>query len=280
MLYPYLAPIAPVAVAAAPVLPSIKGVTDIGYRPYAGYNPYDVKNRFPDYKTGILRNGEEPPLGYNPYDPHNTMSEATHGTLAPIASLFHRFAPVLNPVTIATSLGSSILAPVTRVTPVTSYFPELTSPAYYGSGPTGNFSDPNKDPLAIPPRDNVDPYNQLPNPITGSLTVPGPPQPGGRNRFDNMSIYPTRPIPTNYGAAYSPMPYVSPFETSRNAQNLRMRGSPSSERPKRRRQVQYDDSEDEDRPVIYQEDNSESESEEEKVVPKKKAKKSTKKGRS
>lgn len=173
------------------------------------FNPMDPHNQFPNYKTGEEEYGPIPPFGYNkhdvmnmkPFNP-NVMNAMMGGPLIhppaggvlipppfnmlglPGAGFPNPSMPLLQPMVPSLpspSPGVSTL-PALPTPGATSLFP-------FGSPSVGlqgyGFGTHTLSPQQYHP---TDPNNQFPNPLTGSMSQPGPALEGGMNAFDPYNV--------------------------------------------------------------------------------------------
>lgn len=165
-------------------------------------NPADPFNQYPNHETGEEEYGPIPPFGFNkhdmmnmkPFNP-NALSAVMGGPIAqPQVSLGGLLMPPpFNMLGIPGGLPNPnpLLQPIVPTVPTTPGVASLNAlpspggfsmfpPVNYGYGYGGMATSQNYHPN--------DPNNQFPNPLTGSMTQPGPALEGGMNNYDPYNV--------------------------------------------------------------------------------------------
>ncbi|CAM9206202.1 unnamed protein product, partial [Pylaiella littoralis] len=167
------------------------------------YNPMDPYNMYPHHETGEKVYGPPPMFGYNKHDPFNmkpfnpNVFGSLFGTPAaqpPVPAAMNTLGP--NPFT-------PLLQPAThRFPPAPLHIPP-PNPLLLASAmsdvadssfnlPSYNYNynyDPFMNHWGTPQHIHpTDPNNQYPNPLSGSMTEPGPALAGGYNIYDPHNV--------------------------------------------------------------------------------------------
>lgn len=183
------------------------------------YNPMDPYNQYPNYQTGEEEYGPIPPFGYNKEDPlnmqpfnPNVMNAMMGGPVVHPPS----YAPTMvqpGGVTYGSGVGNLLMPPPFNMLGVPGGMPNPSMPLLQpmvpgvpsvtplGPLPTPGatslfpFGTPSVAPLGYGTHTlhqqqyhPTDPNNQFPNPLTGSMTQPGPALEGGMNAFDPHNV--------------------------------------------------------------------------------------------
>lgn len=185
---------------------SMMGVPTVGIP-----NPADPFNQYPNHETGEEEYGPIPPFGFNkhdlmnmkPYNPnalsavmggpmvHPQVGAVTYGAglgnllmpppfnmLGVPGGIPNPAAPLLQPMVPIVPTAPGLFPSSQSMVPTVQTAPGLFPSSNYGYGG-----------LATPQNYHPnDPNNQFPNPLTGSMTQPGPALAGGMNQFDPYNV--------------------------------------------------------------------------------------------
>lgn len=191
------------------------------------YNPMDPYNMYPHHETGEKVYGPPPLFGINKHDPLNmqpfnpNMFSGLMGGASPAMPMTNTmgpnpFTPLLQPMTPTPPMAPAVpMAPppmnnplmmaaaLSTLTGDSSYAPAEADPSssfasgagadpsssYYMNPVNPYFLDPFATHAVAPQYAHpTDPNNQYPNPLTGSMTQPGPALAGGYNVYDPQNL--------------------------------------------------------------------------------------------
>ena len=171
-------------------------------------NPADPFNQYPNHETGEEEYGPIPPFGFNKHDMMN-MKPFNPNALSAVMGgpMVH---PQVGAVTYGAGIGNLLMPPPFNMLGIPGGLPNPAAPLLQpmapsvptapGVAPLGALPVPGGFSM-LPPVNYAyggmatpqnyhpnDPNNQFPNPLTGSMTQPGPALEGGMNQYDPYNV--------------------------------------------------------------------------------------------
>lgn len=169
------------------------------------YNPMDPFNQYPNHETGEEEYGPIPPFGFNKNDPMNMQPFNPN-----VMNAMFGGGPIYNPprpshITYGPGPGNLLMPPPFNMLGVQNFgLPNPSMPLLQPMVPSPPGIRTQVSPLPPLPTPGVnwygmhtlspqqyhptDPNNQFPNPLTGSMTEPGPALEGGMNSYDPYNV--------------------------------------------------------------------------------------------
>ena len=172
-------------------------------------NPADPFNQYPNHETGEEEYGPIPPFGFNKHDMMNMKPFNPNALNAVMGGPIVQ--PQVGAITYGAGMGSLLMPPPFNMLGISGGLPNPAAPLLQpmspvvpttapGVLPLGSLPTPGSHSMFPPVRYGYggfatpqnyhpnDPNNQFPNPLTGSMTQPGPALEGGMNQYDPYNV--------------------------------------------------------------------------------------------